>query len=136
MQVNELRILDANFNRAREGIRVIEDIIRFSTAQTDIQTQMKAARATLGKIQGELGDELLSARNAETDMGRDKDFYSKKQLKSVLSANFKRVQESLRVLEEILKIDKAQFSVDIKNLRYEFYSMEKDILLNNLGGGK
>lgn len=50
-------------------------------------------------------------------------------LQDIMIANFKRTQESSRVLEEILKLYDLEKSQKFKNIRYELYTLEKEILI-------
>ncbi len=123
------RIIDANLNRLREGLRVIEDILRFHFSSEKFE-EIKNIRHSLKKISRFYEEKNLLSRNSATDLGRksfdvEKD---RKSIKDVLAANFKRAQESLRTLEETLKLsDNPDFSSLMKEIRYKVYVLEKDI---------
>src|SRR3990170_5930348 len=95
------RMLDANLDRAREGLRVLEDIARFALNDSALSERLKGLRHSL-TMEGSV-IALLSARDIEGDTAAFLDTESegtRSSMFSVLEANSKRVQESLRVLEE------------------------------------
>jgi thiamine-phosphate pyrophosphorylase len=49
-------------------------------------------------------------------------------LESIIIANYKRAQESSRVLEEVYKIVDPALSETFKSLRYALYQLEKENL--------
>ncbi len=131
--VQNLRIIDANLNRAREAARVIEDHLRFGLSSRKHSLKMKELRHLLGKIQEKYGMQALARRDVDHDPtkfdslptlpSRHKDpFYSN----SVLERNFKRLQESLRVLEEETR--STPISIQISKARFSSYKLEKEIL--------
>ncbi|MBX7490701.1 thiamine-phosphate pyrophosphorylase [Helicobacter sp. Faydin-H64] len=122
-----MRILDANLNRLREGIRVVEDILRYGFSHKDFALSLKNLRHQC-RIANSL--ELLNTRDSLKDVLKTstKNEQQRENLKAIFIANFKRAQESARVLEEILKLDNTQESERFKNIRYTLYALEKDIL--------
>lgn len=122
-----LRILDANLNRLREGIRVIEDILRYGFDHKDFALSLKNLRHQC-RITNYL--ELLNTRDSLKDVLKTstKDEQQRENLKAIFIANFKRAEESARVLEEILKLDDTKESEHFKSIRYTLYALEKDIL--------
>jgi len=120
---NNLRLLDANLNRLREGIRVVEDIFRYIYNDKETSSKLKNLRH-LARIDGY--DKLLNSRDVENDVLRAsiKSEQNRKDLESILIANFKRAQESARVLEEFTKLISAQESENFKYIRYELYILE------------
>lgn len=123
------RVIDANLNRLKEGIRVIEDIARY--IQNDKQT---ASRLKALRHQSRIDDlqNLLASRDSINDVLRPsvKSEMQRTSIESVLIANYKRAQESSRVLEEVCKILDADLSETFKSVRYEMYSLEQEHLLN------
>ncbi len=123
------RVIDANLNRLREGIRVIEDIARYSQNNKTIATQLKSLRhqSRIDNLQ-----ELLHSRDSINDVLRQTlgIEMNRSDLQSIIVANYKRTQESSRVLEEMYKIVKPSTSEIFKTLRYELYSLEKEHLRN------
>lgn len=131
-----LRILDANANRAREGLRVIEDIARFVRNDEKTTSKLKRERhritALLRGISG--GEEfLLQARDSASDVGaRTGAAYEKKRdnLREIAISNFRRCQEAIRVLEEFTKIVKTDVSGRFKAMRFRLYTLEKQFCKN------
>ncbi|TLD88113.1 thiamine-phosphate pyrophosphorylase [Helicobacter sp. MIT 05-5294] len=127
-----LRIMDANLNRLREGIRVIEDILRYGLNHQSFALTLKHLRHQC-RLESYL--DLLELRDSKNDVLKvsTKEEQSRENLQSVLIANFKRTQESARVLEEILKLDSIKESERFKKIRYELYELEKQVLLELKG---
>lgn len=123
---SELRILDANLNRLREGIRVIEDILRYSFNEKALALKLKNLRHSC-KLKNL--HSLLNSRDSQNDVLKTSipQEQIRKGLKDIVVANFKRTQESARVLEEILKLQKIEESEQFKNIRYTLYVLEKEI---------
>ena len=86
------RILDACFNRARESLRVLEDLARFHHGDRDLAKELKAARHGLDRHARPWRREFLQARDAASDVGRDGDLKVTKAraLHEVAAANLKR----------------------------------------------
>ncbi len=124
MTKSNLRLLDANLNRLREGIRVVEDIFRYIYNDKDISSKLKALRH---KSRISLYEELLNSRDIVNDVLKKStpSEQTRENLESILIANFKRAQESSRVLEEFTKLISTQTSENFKSIRYELYDLEK-----------
>lgn len=124
---NTLRLIDANLNRLREGIRVVEDIFRYVYNDKQMATKLKNLRhqSRIDKY-----DELLSSRDIINDCLKQttKSEALRDDLHSILIANFKRAQESSRVLEEFTKLESTNSSEVFKNIRYELYDLEKALI--------
>lgn len=123
------RILDANFNRASEGLRVLEDIARFCLEEKELTLEIKSVRHEVRNVSKQI-PELVSHRNATVDVGAGEDFVdTHRSIKSLVLANSKRTQEALRVIEEYLKfLQKADLSKNICTQRFKVYSIEKTVL--------
>ncbi|MEM5559034.1 thiamine-phosphate pyrophosphorylase [Arcobacter cryaerophilus gv. occultus] len=123
MNKNHLRLIDANLNRLREGIRVVEDIFRYIYNNKEISTKLKDLRH-LARTKNYY--ELLETRDVENDVLREsiKSEQNREDLNSILIANFKRAQESSRVLEELTKLSSIEDSENFKYIRYELYNLE------------
>lgn len=122
------RIIDANFNRSKEGLRVCEDICRYAYELKHETRQLKDLRHALTEAIKPLGMEgLLKARDIGGDIGRGstKSEFKRRDLNDVFYANAQRVKESLRVLEEIMKLTDATKAERLKELRYRFYAVEQ-----------
>ena len=123
MEENYLRLIDANLNRLREGIRVVEDIFRY--VYNDKQTALKLKELRhLSRLENYI--ELLETRDVKNDVLRSsiKSEQNRTDLYSILIANFKRAQESSRVLEEFCKLLSVKDSENFKYIRYELYNLE------------
>lgn len=132
------RILDANLNRCREGLRVVEDCLRYVLNDADLYKKVRAIRHDADKILRGGYALLIQERDALSDGGRKISETPKKKLPEIIIANFKRAQESLRVLEECSKT----FSLNaggqsggrfgpalFKKQRYAAYNAEKAVYL-------
>jgi thiamine-phosphate pyrophosphorylase len=127
MNTTELRLIDANLNRLREGIRVVEDIFRYVYNNKDIASKLKELRH---KSRIDIYDKLLDSRDIKNDVLKTTTAseQSRDDLNSILIANFKRAQESSRVLEEVCKLDSNNNSEVFKYIRYELYDLEKALI--------
>jgi len=122
------RVVDANLNRLKEGIRVVEDIMRYRDSNKELASKLKQLRH-LARIEETF--ELLQNRDSINDVLRSttKSELNRTDAISILSANFKRAQESGRVLEELFKLSNPTYSENFKYIRYELYNLEKEIIL-------
>lgn len=129
MNKNHLRLIDANLNRLREGIRVVEDIFRYIYNDKQTAIKLKELRH-LSRLKDYF--ELLETRDVKNDVLRSsiKSEQNRSDLNSILIANFKRAQESARVLEEFTKLISVEDSENFKYIRYELYNLE--IVLINI----
>lgn len=120
---NTLRLIDANLNRLREGIRVVEDIFRYMYNDKETALKLKSLRH-LARLDNYI--ELLETRDVKNDVLRSsiKSEQNRTDLYSILIANFKRAQESARVLEEFTKLTSIKDSENFKYIRYELYNLE------------
>ena len=126
MSEQELRLIDANLNRLREGIRVVEDIFRYAYNDKNTAKRLKELRH---QSRINLYNELLDARDIKNDVLKKTTSSEQKRehLKSILIANFKRAQESARVLEELTKLLTTNKSEVFKAIRYELNDLEKEM---------
>ena len=127
------RIVDANFNRAREALRVIEDYCRFALNSAPLSSRAKEMRHKLSSAIARLNTErLLASRDTPGDVGVGQTIESaigRTDLKDSLTAACKRLPEALRVLAETLRSDEPGIADEMEGLRYAGYSLEKDIAL-------
>jgi thiamine-phosphate pyrophosphorylase len=121
-----LRLLDANLNRLREGIRVVEDIRRYCFNDEIGAKKLKELRHR-ARLEPYLV--LLQARDIENDVLKSttESESSRENLTSIQTANLKRAQESARALEETLKLYDAKKAQIFKEIRYNLYAIEKKI---------
>jgi len=126
-----LRILDAAANRAREGLRVAEDFVRFVLDDRHLTEQCKQLRHDLSALLDQMpGEQLLAARETQADVGTSLTTPAeghRRDAAEVLSANFARLQESLRSLEEFGKLIDPAWAAEIKQLRYRSYTLHRAV---------
>lgn len=130
---NIYRVLDANLNRAREGLRVVEEVLRFIWEDEKLSKSLKGLRHKITKISKQNFDQklLLKYRDSHGDLGaKGMGLYEgkRKDVKAIVQANLRRSEEALRVLEEFGKIIKKGSAEAFKNLRFKLYTLEKQIL--------
>lgn len=121
-----LRLVDANVNRAQEGLRVCEDIVRFILDDKKLQCSFKSIRHKVYIVASKI--KLIKSRDVRKDIGRFSTIYSegrRKTIVDVFRANIQRAKESLRVLEEVFKLIDIEKSQRFKELRYRIYELEK-----------
>jgi len=126
MDRSAYRIIDANFNRAREAIRVIEDYCRFALSSTWLSLRAKELRHKLTRAVSKLDSgRLLSSRDTLNDVGVGKNIdsqFKRSNLKDCLTAGCKRLTEALRTLAEIVQIHDSSIAKTIEDLRYDAYT--------------
>lgn len=126
-----LRVLDANLNRLKEGLRVCEDTARFVLNDRASTQELKKIRHEIGACVQALGyKRLAQARDVAADVGAGdkKSEYARRQIPDVIFANAQRCKESIRVLEEYSKLLDTASARRLKRARYAFYGIEKRIL--------
>jgi thiamine-phosphate pyrophosphorylase len=123
------RILDASANRAREGLRVVEDYVRFVLDDPGLTRRLKEARHRLAAaLRGFDLDLLINSRETREDVGTHimtRTEQIRENPRAVLTANFKRTQEALRTLEEYGKLVDVWLAGRFEVLRYDLYTLEK-----------
>ena len=125
------RIIDANINRAKEGLRVCEEITRFILNNAALTAEFKKLRHRIDTILKELPDRaiLLKERNSPSDVG--KNIYvnelKRRNYQEIFFANIQRVKESVRVLEEFTKLTNIRLAIKFKGIRYRIYEIEKRV---------
>jgi thiamine-phosphate pyrophosphorylase len=136
LQESIYRILDANFNRLREALRVIEEYFRFITENGDVCVSLKQMRHLLVGMEKAVGqDALLAGRDTAGDcfasVSRPEEM-NRANPGDILSANFKRAQEACRVIEEYSKLCGAPLvSQNGKEIRFSLYALQKTVCQNN-----
>ncbi|HHW15472.1 MAG TPA: thiamine phosphate synthase [Firmicutes bacterium] len=124
------RVLDANANRAREGLRVVEEVARFALSRGDLTQAVKRCRHQLAQALEVLeGGLLLEAREAGDDVGAGTLLASEERRENwtgLVAANLKRVQEAARVLEEYAKLA-GKPGEPFKEVRFTAYALEKEM---------
>jgi thiamine-phosphate pyrophosphorylase len=126
-----LRIIDANLNRLREALRVIEEYYRFASADKRLAASLKRMRHSLEGVEAAFGAQaLLASRDVASDpfanVNRPEELTRTSGME-VLRANFKRGQEAARVIEEFAKVSAAPaLSEKAKAVRFSLYTLEKE----------
>lgn len=135
-----LRIIDANLNRSSEGLRVLEDVSRFLLDDAELRRQLRTLRHELARETESVGAKLLSQRDSEHDSGRP---YPSRQrelaaekggtagLLDLVVANARRVEEALRVMEEVAKLPDMSPVLDaakFERVRFAVYALEQDLV--------
>ncbi|MBA4017394.1 MAG: thiamine phosphate synthase [Pirellula sp.] len=128
-QIGLLRVLDAAANRAGEAVRVAEDHARFVLNDAALMRECKEIRHSLAAALAVLpSDERLAARDTAGDVGTDISTPSEGRridVDDVASANLRRLQESLRSLEEYGKVLDPALGRACEQLRYRAYTLQK-----------
>ena len=125
-----LRILDANLNRAKEALRVCEDIARFILDEKKTTEQYKRIRHQVTEVfSAPRIARLLKARDILRDVGKDSipSEFRRKNAKDIFYANSQRAKESMRVLEEFGKLLDKKSGEQLKKTRYQIYELERSV---------
>ncbi|MFP3898173.1 MAG: thiamine phosphate synthase [Dehalococcoidia bacterium] len=137
-------MIDANLNRSSEGLRLLEDVARFLLNDAETSGRLRTLRHDLAHEAGGLRVELLSERDSESDVGRHQPVArpstksepappvaSAQSLVDLVTANAKRVQQSLRVMEELAKLPDISSVLDssaFERARFDLYALERDLV--------
>lgn len=136
-EVDAARVLDASFNRAREAARVLEDYCRFVLDDRFLTQQVKELRHGLAAAAQKLPAQLLLAsRETLRDVGVGATAggeYARTSPAHVALVNVKRLQESLRSLEEFGKVFGPELGRDLEALRYRAYTLERALTIEATG---
>jgi len=126
------RILDANFNRAREALRVAEDCGRFALNDAAVTAMAKHMRSDLQELLKVIPmTELVASRDTAGDIGTDITSPTepvREDLTEVAIAAMKRLSESLRSIEEYSKVVAPDKTLEVERLRYNAYTLEQRLL--------
>ena len=122
------RLLDANLNRCREGLRVLEDTSRFIHGDSYFFRSFRRERHKLDILTRRLYPELIASRESQEDEGRTIREGRRPDMKAIVLANFRRCEESLRVLEEYGKLFSARAGSEFKEIRFAAYRLEKEAM--------
>lgn len=129
-----LRIIDANLNRAGEGLHLLEELARLTLNDSGLTQQLKTLRHDLLRGDLSFNQLLIQARDSSGDVGVNAevpDEDKRRGLPTVLVANARRVQESLRILEELAKVPGDTVKLDpdkFKQARFTLYTIEQKLL--------
>jgi thiamine-phosphate pyrophosphorylase len=127
-----LRLIDANANRAREALRVLEDYARFVLESEALCAGLKGIRHELSQSLRPWLDEAIIHRDTPGDLGttiKTDSERTRPDLSAVIIAAGKRAGEALRAIEEFLKTASPADAAKVESLRYRFYDLEQRIAL-------
>lgn len=142
-----LRIMDANLNRAREGLRVCEDVVRFGYDDATLALRLKRVRHGVTAACRRLPVSwrtLLAARASDRDVGRRTGHLPSPRLRqtglpdrqtgltsprratvrTLGLVNLQRAKEALRVLEESGRLIAPAAATTFARLRFRLYALE------------
>ena len=125
------QIIDANLDRAREGLRVLEDWARFALGENEFVIRTKNFRQILGKHHLEV---YKQSRNYIEDQSKGITHFeqtNRKTPEQIISSNSARIQEALRVIEEFSRLHNNELSKIASEIRYEVYTLELELLRLN-----
>lgn len=127
--VGVYRIIDANINRLKEGLRVCEEITRFIMNNYNLTHKFKGIRHRADTLLKRLSIhmELLKGRESLKDVGRNVSLkeMERRNYQDIFFANIQRAKESARVLEEFIKLINKNIALEFKKMRYGIYELEK-----------
>lgn len=126
------RLVDANLNRVKEGLRVSEDLARFWYEDKALTAAFKKLRHDTTKAMLRFPAsyrKLVAARDVKGDIGKRSAIRDRKRTSwsDLAVLNLKRAEEGLRVLEEISKIAAPRRSADFQAMRFRAYELEKRV---------
>ena len=127
----DARLIDANLNRAREGLRVMEDTARFLHDDRELAARFKLIRHAVREACACFGD-VIAARDSAGDVGTTTTAAGETKradLSAVIRAAGGRTGEAIRTLEEFAKIHDPSAAARLEQTRYAFYDAERDLVL-------
>ena len=132
VQSSDLRIIDANANRAAEGLRVIEDFARFHLNDRFLSQSCKQLRHDLNSALETIGpvESRLAMRETQRDVGSQvstQSEFERTGSKSIVAASFSRAQQAIRCLEEYSKLIHRSAAEQFESIRYQLYTLEKAV---------
>ncbi|HUV56017.1 MAG TPA: thiamine phosphate synthase [Dehalococcoidales bacterium] len=129
-----LRIIDANLNRISEGLRLLENIARLMLNDVALTQQLKTMRHELIVGNWSFNKQLLQTRDAEGDVGVNIEAPGQEQprdIPTMIVANSRRIQESLRTMEELAKVPgiTPELNSDkFMQARFDLYTIERNLV--------
>ena len=125
------RVIDANLNRTKEGLRACEEVTRFILNSRSLTLAFKKARHNIDAILKLFPDYLVLIQKRESQKDVGKNLYvnelKREGYQDIFFANIQRVKESLRVLEEFSKLKNTNIAIKFKKIRYGIYELEKKV---------
>lgn len=131
MPLQTLRIIDANRNRVSEGLRLLEDVARFLLNDANLTQQLKSMRHAITSSLSRVSMELLSERDADGDVGTGVEIGQRQDIPSLITANARRAEEGLRVIEELAKLPELSpilSSQNFQETRFQLYILEQELM--------
>lgn len=128
-----MRIIDVNFNRLDESLKLVEDIVRFQIEDKGLLSQIREIRKDFLALKKVIPlIKIITARQSQKDLGRQErfDLRGKKDTVGILLANFSRAKESSRIIEETMKAIDVQASRMAKNIRFAIYDLERQVVIH------
>ena len=122
--IRTAQIIDANLDRAREGLRVLEDWARFALGRKDLVKRIKNFRQTLGKHHLKVYKDSRNFTKDECTGLSHPEQFKRNDSNSIISSNAARVQEALRVIEEFSRGHNHNLYKISSEIRYEIYNLE------------
>lgn len=137
---DQFRIIDANLNRIGESLRLLEDVARLTLDDASLTERLKTMRHELLPVDQALNQRLLQARDAEGDVGADIELEQQqrtRQLFETIIANSRRLQQSMRVIEELAKARDVNLKpAKFKQARFSLYTLERELVSRLLRSDK
>jgi thiamine-phosphate pyrophosphorylase len=136
-QADAARVVDAGLNRARESLRVLDDYCRFVLNDAVLTEEVKRARHDLAEATK--GVAVLAARDTPGDVGVSLTAggeYVRRTPAEVAAVNLKRLQESLRSVEEFGKLFGPELGRRAEAIRYRAYTLERAVLAGGTARGR
>lgn len=121
------RLLDANLNRACEGLRVLEDVARFVLGDAALTEKIRTARHELRRAASAHTSGLLAARDVPRDFGTAYTEAPHAKMSTFVAVNARRVQEAARVLEETARYLVPEAAETFKRTRFLAYELEQEL---------
>ncbi|MEO0288636.1 MAG: thiamine phosphate synthase [candidate division WOR-3 bacterium] len=111
-------------------MRLLEDYVRFEKTDENILIRIRNQREKLYILRKKISANSILKRDTETDPGKLYEFdkNERKNFEDIVRSSLGRCQESSRVLEEIFKIKDLKISKEFKEIRFNLYRIEKDIV--------
>ena len=129
--VSAARAVDANANRAREALRVLDDYVRFVLDDATLSEELKGLRHEFARLIAQLPATLFDeARETLRDVGTGitaSGEFARESAADVARVNFKRLQEALRSLEEFGKVMAPHIAPGVEAIRYRAYTVERTV---------
>ena len=122
--IRTAQIIDANLDRAREGLRVLEDWARFALGRKDLVKSFKNFRQTLGKYHLKVYKDSRNFINDQCAGLSHPEQFKRNNVSAIISSNAARVQEALRVIEEFSRDHNPNLCKLSAEIRYEIYKLE------------